>query len=46
MDPAVYNDRSVFPNDLEQSHLRLNISHSMAYMRDLNRTWTRFKTGH
>jgi putrescine transport system substrate-binding protein len=46
MDPAVYNDRSVFPNDLEQSHLRLNISHGMAYMRDLNRTWTRFKTGH
>jgi len=46
IDPAVYNDRSIFPNDLEQAHLHVNASRSMSYMRDLNRTWTRFKTGH
>ena len=46
MDPAVYNDRSVFPNDSQKAHLYVDASHSTAYMRDLNRTWTRFKTGH
>jgi putrescine transport system substrate-binding protein len=46
IDPAVYNDRSVFPNDPTRTHLFVNATHSMAYMRDLNRTWTRFKTGH
>jgi putrescine transport system substrate-binding protein len=46
MDPAVYNNRSIFPNDVEKAHLHVNVSHSMPYMRELNRTWTRFKTGH
>jgi putrescine transport system substrate-binding protein len=46
IDPAVYNDRNVYPNDAQKAHLYLNISHSMAYTRELNRTWTRFKTGH
>jgi putrescine transport system substrate-binding protein len=46
IDPAVYNDRSVFPNDSIKAKLFVNATHSMPYMRDLNRTWTRFKTGH
>jgi putrescine transport system substrate-binding protein len=46
IDPAVYNDRSVFPNDATKTHLFVNATHSMAYMRNLNRTWTRFKTGY
>ena len=46
IDPSVYNDPGVFPNDAKKSHLYPNISHSMAYTRELNRTWTRFKTGH
>jgi putrescine transport system substrate-binding protein len=46
IDPAISNDRGVFPNDAQKAHLYPNISHSMAYTRDLNRTWTRFKTGH
>src|SRR5580692_152392 len=44
VDPTIYNDRNVYPNDAQKGHLYPNISHSMAYMRDLNRTWTRFKT--
>jgi putrescine transport system substrate-binding protein len=46
IDPAVYNDRSVFPNDSTKTKLFVNATHSMPYMRDLNRVWTRFKTGH
>jgi putrescine transport system substrate-binding protein len=46
IDPAVYNDRSVFPNDATKAKLYVNATHSMLYMRDLNRVWTRFKTGH
>ena len=29
----------------KKAHLYPNISHSLAYTRELNRTWTRFKTG-
>jgi hypothetical protein len=36
----------VFPSDATKTHLFVNATHSMPYMRDLNRTWTRFKTGH
>jgi putrescine transport system substrate-binding protein len=46
IDPAVYNDPNVFPNDSAKTKLFVNASHSMLYMRDLNRVWTRFKTGH
>jgi putrescine transport system substrate-binding protein len=46
IDPAVYNDRSVFPNHSTETKLFVNATHSMPYMRELNRTWTRFKTGH
>ena len=46
IDPSVYNDRNVYPNDAQKAHLYPNISHSMTYVRELNRVWTRFKTGH
>jgi len=45
IDPRVYNEKGVFPNDAQKARLYPNISHSMAYTRELNRTWTRFKTG-
>jgi putrescine transport system substrate-binding protein len=46
IDPAVYNDPAVFPNDSTKTKLFVNATHSMLYMRDLNRVWTHFKTGH
>ncbi|HEY4881818.1 MAG TPA: polyamine ABC transporter substrate-binding protein [Steroidobacteraceae bacterium] len=46
VDPAVYNDREVYPSEQQKAHMYPNASHSMAYTRELNRTWTRFKTGH
>jgi putrescine transport system substrate-binding protein len=46
IDPAVYNDRAVFPDDSTKLKLSVNATHSMSYLRELNRTWTRFKTGH
>ncbi|HEX4377830.1 MAG TPA: polyamine ABC transporter substrate-binding protein [Steroidobacteraceae bacterium] len=46
IDPAVYNDPAVYPNDATKTRLIVNATHSMPYLRELNRTWTRFKTGH
>ncbi|MGC2459975.1 MAG: polyamine ABC transporter substrate-binding protein [Steroidobacteraceae bacterium] len=46
VDPAVYNDREVYPSDAQKAHMFPDVSHSLAYTRELNRTWTRFKTGH
>jgi putrescine transport system substrate-binding protein len=45
IDPAVYGDRGIYPSDAQKAHLYPNASHSIAYTRQLNRTWTRFKTG-
>jgi putrescine transport system substrate-binding protein len=45
IDPAVYNDGSLYLSDERKAHLFPMRSHSMAFMRELNRTWTRFKTG-
>jgi len=45
IDPAVYNDRGVYPSDEQKAHLYPNAAHSLAYTRELNRSWTRFKTG-
>jgi putrescine transport system substrate-binding protein len=45
IDPAVYNDRGIYPSDAQRAHLYPNAAHSLAYTRELNRTWTRFKTG-
>jgi putrescine transport system substrate-binding protein len=46
VDPAVFNDREVYPSEAQKAHMYPNASHSLAYTRELNRTWTRFKTGH
>jgi len=45
VDPAVYNDPEVYPSEAQKTHMYPNASHSLAYTRELNRTWTRFKTG-
>jgi putrescine transport system substrate-binding protein len=45
IDPAVYADRSIYPAPEQKAHLYANPVHSLAYTRELNRTWTRFKTG-
>jgi len=45
IDPAVYNDHSIYPTEAQKAHLYPNAAHSLAYTRELNRTWTRFKTG-
>jgi putrescine transport system substrate-binding protein len=45
VDPAVFNDREVYPSDAQKAHMYPDVSHSLAYTRELNRTWTRFKTG-
>jgi len=45
VDPAVYNDKGVYLSGEQRSHLYPMSSHSLSYSRELNRTWTRFKTG-
>ncbi len=45
IDPAVYNDHGIYPSAAQKAHMYPNASHSIAYTRQLNRTWTRFKTG-
>jgi putrescine transport system substrate-binding protein len=45
IDPAIYNDRGVYPSEAQKAHLYPNATHSLVYTRELNRTWTRFKTG-
>jgi len=45
VDPAVFNDHEVYPTDAQRTHMYPDVSHSLAYTRELNRTWTRFKTG-
>ena len=45
IDPAVYADRSIYPAPAQKAHLYPNPVHSLQYTRELNRTWTRFKTG-
>jgi putrescine transport system substrate-binding protein len=45
VDPAVLNDHEVYPTEAQRAHMYPDVSHSLAYTRELNRTWTRFKTG-
>jgi putrescine transport system substrate-binding protein len=45
VDAAVYQDHGIYPTDAQKAHMYPNASHSIAYTRMLNRTWTRFKTG-
>jgi putrescine transport system substrate-binding protein len=43
--PEIYNDPGIDPTEAQKAHLHPNAAHSLAYTRELNRTWTRFKTG-
>jgi putrescine transport system substrate-binding protein len=45
VDPAIYNDHGIYPTEAQRAHLVPNAAHSLPYTRELNRTWTRFKTG-
>jgi putrescine transport system substrate-binding protein len=45
IDLAVYQDSSVYISEEQRVHLHPVPSHSPSYMRELTRTWTRFKTG-
>jgi putrescine transport system substrate-binding protein len=45
IDPAVYSDRSIYPPPAQKPRLYPNPVRSLTYTRELNRTWTRFKTG-
>ena len=46
VDPAVFNDRSIYPAPEARAHLAPLQPRSPAYTRQLNRMWTRFKAGH
>jgi putrescine transport system substrate-binding protein len=45
VDPAVFNDRDVYPTAEQRARLHPMAPHSPAFARELTRTWTRFKTG-
>jgi putrescine transport system substrate-binding protein len=45
IDPKVYNDPTIFPPAEIMPHLYPNVARSQTFTRELNRTWTRFKTG-
>jgi putrescine transport system substrate-binding protein len=45
INPAVYHDPGLYPTGAQRAHLVANAAHSQAYTRELNRVWTRFKTG-
>jgi putrescine transport system substrate-binding protein len=45
VDPELYNDRSVYLTGEQRARLHPMGSHTPSYTRELNRMWTRFKTG-
>jgi putrescine transport system substrate-binding protein len=45
VDPAVYNDRGIYPAPETWSRLSALKARSPAYTRQMNRMWTRFKAG-
>jgi putrescine transport system substrate-binding protein len=45
LDPAVHNDPGVYPPKEVMDKLFPNLARSQEFTRELNRTWTRFKTG-
>jgi putrescine transport system substrate-binding protein len=45
VDPAVYNDRGVYPAEETKAHLYPNLARSPQFTRALNTVWTRFRTG-
>jgi putrescine transport system substrate-binding protein len=46
IDPAVYNDKGIYPPPEAMAHLVPDLPRSQSYTRSLTRTWTRFRTGH
>lgn len=44
IDPAIYKE--IYPTADQLARMHPDLSHTLAYTRELNRTWTRFKTGH
>jgi putrescine transport system substrate-binding protein len=46
VDRTVYEDQAIYPTAEQRAHLHAMGSHSLAFERELSRTWTRFKTGH
>ena len=46
IDPQVRANASIFPPPEVMARLVSDLPHSPAYMRELTRAWTRFKTGH
>jgi putrescine transport system substrate-binding protein len=45
VDKAVYGDPNIYPSAAMKAHLYPNAARSLAFTRELNRAWTRFKTG-
>jgi putrescine transport system substrate-binding protein len=45
VDPAVYNDSSIYVSEEMRARLHPLQSHSLSYTRELNRAWSRFKSG-
>jgi putrescine transport system substrate-binding protein len=45
VDPAIFNDSSMYLSDDTKHHLYPYTAHGQSYTREVNRTWTRFKTG-
>jgi putrescine transport system substrate-binding protein len=46
IDPAVYNDKGIYPPAEAMTRLSVALPRSQTYTRALTRMWTRFKTGH
>jgi putrescine transport system substrate-binding protein len=45
VDPAIFNDSTMYLSDERKRHLYPYTAHGQSYTRELNRAWTRFKTG-
>jgi putrescine transport system substrate-binding protein len=45
IEPALYNDRNIYPAPAARAHLVADLPRSQAYTRELVRMWTRFKVG-
>jgi len=45
IDPAVYNDRAIFPTPETRQRLIADLPRTQAYTRSLTRMWARFKAG-
>lgn len=45
IDPAIYNDRGIFPSAETKQHIVPDLPRSQTYTRLLTRMWTRFKSG-